>query len=79
MSSRDNVGSRVGELEGSEGTLRDNIGSRVGESEGSKGLLERWGNGTDVGSDPGGEGVGSSGKSLLENARRLTRRDCTLS
>ena len=78
MSSRDNVGSRVGELEGSKGTLCDDVGSRVGESEGSKGSPEGWGNGTDGGSDSDGEGVGSSGKSLLENARRLTWRDCAL-
>jgi hypothetical protein len=57
---------------------RDYVGSRVGELEGSKGLLERWGNGTDGGSDYGEEGGGSSGKSLLEKARRLTRRDCAL-
>ena len=78
MSSRDNLGSRVGESEGSKGTSPDNVGSRVGELEGSKGLPKGWGNGTDGGLDSGGEGVGSSGKSLLENVRKLTRRDCAL-
>ncbi len=78
MSSRDNVGRRVGESEGIEGTSRDDVGSRVGESEGSKGSPEGWGNRTDGGSDSDGEGVDSSSKPLLEKASRLTRRDCAL-
>ena len=57
-SSRDNLGSRVGESEGSKGTSPDNVGSRVGELEGSKGLPKGWGNGTDGGLDSGGEGGG---------------------
>ncbi len=57
---------------------RDNVGRRVGESEGSNKSLEGRGNGMEEGSDAVGEGVGSSGISLLENSRRSPWRDCAL-
>ncbi len=57
---------------------RDNIGRRVGESEGNEESQEGRGNGMEEGSDTVGEGVGSSGISLLENPRRSSRRNCAL-
>ena len=50
----------------------------MGESEGNDESLEGRGNGMEEGSDAVGEGVGSSGISLLENPRRRSRRDCAL-